>query len=247
MKPTIIIGDNDEFGAECAFELSKLGFEALALPADGPGLLEAIMLKQPRAIILQPWLTGYDIPELVNRIRRRGFSPKVIVAATQQENFLSGKVMEQSIDYYFVRPFSYGVLASRILELLGQGEFVCERVKTPETRLELLVSEILLQLGIPASQKGYRYLRTAILKSYFDSGVLESITGTLYPEIAKEHSSTAVRVERAIRHSIETAWQRASLEALGEYFGNNLQCRPTNSAFVATVSDRLRYKYKIAT
>ena len=247
MKPTIIIGDNAEFGTECACELSKLGFEAISLPADGPGLLEAITLKQPRAIILQPWLTGYDIPELVNRIRRKGLSPKVIVSATQQDNFFKSKTLEQSIDYYFVRPFSYGVLASRILELLGQGEFVCERVKTPETRVEILVSEILLKLGIPASQKGYRYLRTAILKSYFDSGVLESITGTLYPEIAREHSSTVTRVERAIRHSIETAWQRASLEALGEYFGHNLQCRPTNSAFVATISDRLRYKYKIAT
>ena len=118
-----------------------------------------------------------------------------------------------------------------------------------DQELELMVTEIIHQIGVPAHIKGYHYLREAILLSVKNSEIINSVTKLLYPTVAKNHSTTSSRVERAIRHAIEVAWDRGDIDVLNSYFGYTIQNergKPTNSEFIAMISDKLRLKLKIS-
>jgi two-component system response regulator (stage 0 sporulation protein A) len=114
--------------------------------------------------------------------------------------------------------------------------------------LEIMVTEILHQIGVPAHIKGYHYLRDSIILSITNSEVINSVTKILYPTVAKRHNTTASRVERAIRHAIEVAWDRGDIDVLNSYFGYTIQNergKPTNSEFIAMIADKLRLKLKM--
>lgn len=118
--------------------------------------------------------------------------------------------------------------------------------RTPD--IETQVTKIIHQIGVPAHIKGYQYLRTAILLTVRDSDVINSVTKVLYPTVAKKYQTTTSRVERAIRHAIEVAWDRGDVETLNSYFGYTIQNdrgKPTNSEFIAMIADNLRLKYKL--
>ena len=118
--------------------------------------------------------------------------------------------------------------------------------KTPD--IESQVTQIIHQIGVPAHIKGYQYLRTAILLTVQDSDIINSVTKVLYPSVAKKYSTTTSRVERAIRHAIEVAWDRGDVDTLNSYFGYTIQQgrgKPTNSEFIAMIADNLRLKYKL--
>ena len=117
-----------------------------------------------------------------------------------------------------------------------------------DAQLELMITEIIHQIGVPAHIKGYHYLREAIILSIKNSDIINSVTKLLYPTVAKKHNTTASRVERAIRHAIEVAWDRGNIDVLDSYFGYTIQNergKPTNSEFIAMISDKLRLKFKI--
>lgn len=131
-------------------------------------------------------------------------------------------------------------LTGFIKEGFSKGEKLTE--KEPENNLETSVTEILHQIGVPAHIKGYHYLREGIILAVTDSEVLGSITKILYPMVAKKFSTTSSRVERAIRHAIEVAWDRGDVEVLNSFFGytiHNLRGKPTNSEFIAMIADNL--------
>ena len=114
--------------------------------------------------------------------------------------------------------------------------------------LELRVSNILQEIGITAHIKGYTYIRTAIIMTVNNPQIMENVTKVLYPEVAKAYNTTSSRVERAIRHAIEVAWNRGDVDVLNSYFGYTIQSsrgKPTNSEFIAMISDKLRLKYKL--
>ena len=114
--------------------------------------------------------------------------------------------------------------------------------------IETQVTRIIHQIGVPAHIKGYQYLRTAILMTISDSDIINSVTKILYPSVAKKYQTTTSRVERAIRHAIEVAWDRGDVDTLNSYFGytiQNTRGKPTNSEFIAMIADNLRLKYKI--
>ena len=126
---------------------------------------------------------------------------------------------------------------------------VADNTPVTDTDLELMITEIIHQVGIPAHIKGYHYLRDSIIMSVKDPGVINSVTKVLYPAVAKKYSTTSSRVERAIRHAIEVAWDRGDVEVLNSYFGytvHNDRGKPTNSEFIAMISDKLRLRLKIA-
>lgn len=113
------------------------------------------------------------------------------------------------------------------------------------SKLELIITEALCEIGVPAHIKGYTYLRRAILVSALDTEMINSVTKLLYPSIAKYYRTTSSRVERAIRHAIEVAWYRGNIEVQQKYFGNTISTvtgKPTNSEFIAMLADRLRFK-----
>ena len=145
-------------------------------------------------------------------------------------------------------------MAERIIQLSGWKK-TTEPVKTvnkdivTEPDLEIMVTEIIHQIGVPAHIKGYQYLREAIMLSVKDTEIINSVTKLLYPTVAKHFSTTSSRVERAIRHAIEVAWDRGDVDVLNSYFGftiHNGRGKPTNSEFIAMIADKLRLRLKIA-
>ena len=146
------------------------------------------------------------------------------------------------------------MMAERIIQLSGwKSDETAEAAEKSgsfsDVDLIMMVTDILLQIGIPAHIKGYHYLRESIVLSVKDSEMINSVTKLLYPTVAKKFSTTSSRVERAIRHAIEVAWDRGDVDVLNSYFGYTIQNergKPTNSEFIAMISDKLRLKLKIA-
>ena len=141
-------------------------------------------------------------------------------------------------------------MAQRITQLTGWSKDKGDVTKLHDTNdLQVTVSEIMHQIGVPAHIKGYQYLREAIVLSVNDKEMMNSVTKVLYPTVAKMYSTTASRVERAIRHAIEVAWDRGDIDVLSSYFGytiQNTRGKPTNSEFIAMISDKLRLRMKIS-
>ncbi len=156
-------------------------------------------------------------------------------------------------DYYFLKPFDTDEMAERILSLCSKKRVESIRSAKPAVTasgsLEMRVTEIIHQIGVPAHIKGYQYLRDAILMAIEDDDIINAVTKRLYPAVAKKHSTTSSRVERAIRHAIEVAWDRGDVDVLNSYFGytiHNGRGKPTNSEFIAMISDKFRLQLKIS-
>ena len=150
--------------------------------------------------------------------------------------------MNAGFNYYFLKPYSFEVAYERICDILDM-----KKEKSFDNDLEARVTEVLHNMGVPAHIKGYDFLRQSIIMAVEDPQVIRLVTKRLYPDIARMNNTTASRVERAIRHAIEVAWDRGNVDVLNEYFGytiNNMRGKPTNSEFVAMISDRLRLENK---
>jgi two-component system response regulator (stage 0 sporulation protein A) len=153
-------------------------------------------------------------------------------------------------EYYFIKPFDISLLVERIKQLLSKGMPANDSIspnysssKLPQTDLKKDITDILHKVGIPPNIKGYQFLREALILSVNDFKILDAVTTELYPAIAGMHNTTANRVERAMRHAIEVAWTRGSIDEIFNYFGNTInleKSKPTNSQFIAMISDRLR-------
>ena len=166
---------------------------------------------------------------------------------------LEKETLNAGASYYFLKPFDINAMAERIIRLSGwRNEISPVVVKdnvVTDPELELMVTEIIHQIGVPAHIKGYHYLREAIILSVKNSEIINSVTKLLYPTVAKNHGTTSSRVERAIRHAIEVAWDRGDIDVLNSYFGYTIQNdrgKPTNSEFIAMISDKLRLRLKIS-
>ena len=149
-----------------------------------------------------------------------------------------------------LKPFDVSILGDRIKALLCSPDsaFPDSYGSSRTFSLEVIVTDIIHKIGVPAHIKGYHYLREAIMCCVHDSEMLESITKVLYPGVAKKFKTTASRVERAIRHAIEIAWDRGDLDTLNSYFGytvNTGKGKPTNSEFIALITDKIRLSYRL--
>ena len=166
---------------------------------------------------------------------------------------LEGEVLRAGASYVFIKPFDMGMLAERIIKFSGwkneSRPVYAKDGVISDNELELMITEIIHQIGVPAHIKGYHYLREAIMLSIKNEEVINSITKLLYPTVAKKFSTTSSRVERAIRHAIEVAWDRGDLDVLNAYFGftiNNDRGKPTNSEFIAMIADKIRLRIRVA-
>ena len=158
------------------------------------------------------------------------------------------ELLNEGADYYFLKPFELNILASIINKLCAWNEN--NNIKAAfgkEEQLEKIISSIMRQIGVPAHIKGYEYLRQAIVLTVKDPELMHAVTKSLYPTVAKSNATTSSRVERAIRHAIEVAWDRGDVDVLSSYFGYTIQNsrgKPTNSEFIAMISDKLRLDLK---
>jgi two-component system response regulator (stage 0 sporulation protein A) len=197
-----------------------------------------------------PHLDGIGVLERLNvsRLKR----PKIIILTAFGQENITQKAVELGADYYVLKPFNMEVLLSRIRQLAGtltvQRPTNMVQVQTVKAQpIDVEVTNIIREIGIPAHIKGYQYLRDAIMMIVEEIDLLGAVTKVLYPMIAEKYSTTPSRVERAIRHAIEVAWGRGNVEMINKIFGytiNTEKGKPTNSEFMAMIADKLRMEMR---
>ena len=254
-KLKIVIADESaDLGQNCAKAFTAYGMNVILCEKDGRALLKKIKSEKPDIILSDVFMPNLDILGVVNSVSEMEFKEKPMVMAVSSFNNerLERELLNAGVDYYFLRPFDTNTMAERIIQLSGwkneKTPLVVKNNVVTDPQLEIMITDIIHQIGVPAHIKGYHYLREAIILSVKNSDIVNSVTKLLYPTVAKSHSTTASRVERAIRHAIEVAWDRGDIDVLNSYFGYTIQNdrgKPTNSEFIAMISDKLRLKLKI--
>ncbi len=248
----LIADENTDSRKRCREALMKHGYTSVDEAINGEDALLRINRFRPDVVIADIWLSKLDGIGLIRSCTpnpQSGKKPIFIIASLVSSQSILLDAMNAGAALCLLKPLDYGSLVSHIESLTG---------KAPDTRsadagehreldIETQVTKIIHQIGVPAHIKGYQYLRTAILMTIADSDIINSVTKVLYPSVAKKYSTTTSRVERAIRHAIEVAWDRGDVDTLNSYFGytiQNTRGKPTNSEFIAMIADNLRLKMK---
>lgn len=250
----IIADDNREFCTLLGeFISNQRDIRLIATANNGLDAVDKVCEHKPDVLILDiimPHLDGLGVLERLNETETR---PRVIVLTAFGQESITQQALRLGADYYVLKPFNIEVLVQRIRDMYNDpDDQVAESAATliPSRRLpdlETEITEMLHEIGVPAHIKGYQYMRYAIGLVVEDMSILNSITKTLYPEIAIKFQTTPNRVERAIRHAIETAWERSDFETVNKMFRytiRNDKGKPTNSEFIALLADKLRLKNK---
>ena len=248
-KISVLLADNsDYFAVPRANVMKAHGLDVMMTDKDGKAVLDTLSHRTVDVVMMDLFLPRLDALGVLAELQRLPESqrPRVMVLSGFDNPTLEREVMSAGADYYFLKPFDPAAMAQRILSLWGDHP---EGATHPAGRnLELEVTEIIHQIGVPAHIKGYQYLRDAILMAIEDGEIINAVTKRLYPAVAKRHGTTSSRVERAIRHAIEVAWDRGDVDTLTAYFGytiHNERGKPTNSEFIAMISDKFRLQLKI--
>jgi len=224
--------------------------ELVGETSDGSELLQLVQEKRPDVIIMDMVLTHTDGLETLIALQKASLNPRprILVLSGFVRGNLAEYAAEQGADYFLLKPCKLTAVLERVRWLANNGEREAPaQPRIGNHSLEALVTAIIHEIGVPAHIKGYQYLREAIRLTVEDMEVINAVTKILYPEVAKRFNTTASRVERAIRHAIEVAWDRGDLEVLQKYFGytvSNSKGKPTNSEFIAMIADRLHLQLK---
>ncbi len=251
-KISVLLADNSEyFAIPCANAMKAQGLDVTMTEKDGRAVLDALESCHPDVLLMDVFLPRLDALGVLEGIQKQEIvpRPRVMIMSGFDNPTLEREVMAAGADYYFLKPFDATAMAGRILSLWGGDTDACATAGTGNRNLEMQVTEIIHQIGVPAHIKGYQYLRDAILMAIEDGEIINAVTKRLYPAVAKRHSTTSSRVERAIRHAIEVAWDRGDVDTLTAYFGytiHNERGKPTNSEFIAMISDKFRLQLKIS-
>ncbi len=258
----LIVDFNSEFCRLLSEQMGEAGdLEVVGTASDGQEALRLAAELRPDVLLTELMLPRVDGLELLRRLPETGASPRVIVLT----GFYNAKVVADcsalGADYFMPKPCDTQTLLGRIRQAAGREErsavpagVDCRAMRSSalqdaDAELEAMVTEIIHEIGVPAHIKGYQYLREAIILTIRDMDMINAVTKVLYPEVAKRFGTTPSRVERAIRHAIEVAWDRGDLEVLQKYFGytvSNIKGKPTNSEFIAMIADSLTLRQKQA-
>lgn len=249
----LISNERDEFNREYAKIFENAGFRLCFSPKDGLKVLDKIEEEQPDLVLMDlfmPHLDGIGVLHSIQRIQVKK-KPLFFVKSTFSSPNLERELMNNGVSYFTVEPFQAKDLVVKMLEMTGYQieEKLEENNVNHLPSLEIQVTEILHQIGVPAHIKGYHYLRDSIIMAIETPEIINAVTKQLYPSVAKRYETTSSRVERAIRHAIEVAWDRGDVDVLNSYFGytiHNTRGKPTNSEFIAMISDKLRLQMKTA-
>ena len=262
-KIRVLIADlNTDFCRLLGEQMHEAGdMEVVGTASDGAEALRLTAELQPDVLLTELMLPRVDGLELLRRLPETGQTPRVIVLT----GFYNAKVVADcsalGADYFIPKPCDTQTLLGRVRQLAGREEsrgvpagIDCRAVRSsaaqaPDAELEAQVTEVIHEIGVPAHIKGYQYLREAIILTIKDMEMINAVTKVLYPEVARHFGTTPSRVERAIRHAIEVAWDRGDIEVLQKFFGytvSNIKGKPTNSEFIAMIADSLTLRQKQA-
>ena len=221
--------------------------------ATGKDRAQHILEKTPDVLLIDlmlPETDGLTVLQQVNE-QASGKLPVIFVLSAFASQETTAECNALGVSFYLRKPIDLRALAQRVGRCGGQRNFVrspAVRMPDEDLEIEMRVTNIIHQIGVPAHIKGYQYLREAIIMTIHDMEAINAITKILYPTVAKKFKTTSSRVERAIRHAIEVAWDRGDVDTLQEYFGftvSGTKGKPTNSEFISMVADRMRLEMKI--
>ena len=249
-QTTVIIADSSEefCSAVCAAVQRAEGFQISGTATDGEQAIRMITERKPKILVLDLMLPKRDGIAVLKAIS--GLQPRPVVLATSGfiTDYVASAAVNLGVQYLMIKPCDISALVERLEEIRG-GEAAKKQAARPTGKpsIESLVTGIIHEIGVPAHIKGYQYLREAIIIAVNDMDVINAITKVLYPQVAKTFQTTPSRVERAIRHAIEVAWDRGDLDTLQRFFGytvSNTKGKPTNSEFIALIADKLSLQLK---
>lgn len=250
----LISNDNQEFFSKAAAIFNAYGYEAIGAAKDGEIVCQAIREHRPSIAIMDVFMPRMDALGVMEAIKKDngGSAPMFITISSFDSATLERELYLAGAAYYFLKPIEPDCMVERILQIAqsradsqSRSSLLQNRQQKPD--LEVMVTEIIHQIGVPAHIKGYHYLRDSIILVIQQPDIIDSVTKQLYPSVAKKNGTTSSRVERAIRHAIEVAWDRGDVDTLNSYFGytiHNGRGKPTNSEFIAMISDKLRLRLK---
>ena len=231
--------------------LAEGDMEVVGTAADGAEALTMLEREKPDVLLLDLVLPRIDGMEVLRRMGETGARPVVLVVSAFYNQKMISRCAELGAYYFIPKPCDVSALTEQIRRSVrDEPASLALAVATPrpgEPDLEATVTEVIHEIGVPAHIKGYQYLREAILLTIADMEVINAVTKVLYPAVAKKYATTPSRVERAIRHAIEVAWDRGDLETLQKFFGytvSNIKGKPTNSEFIAMIADHLSLRRK---
>ncbi|MBO5064976.1 MAG: sporulation transcription factor Spo0A [Clostridia bacterium] len=247
----LLTDEKDEATQKLAFALSANKMDVKLCAKNGAEIIRVFEESHPDVIIMDAFLQHIDAIGVIKRINETDPVKRpllIIMSGIDNPNF-EREFTKAGIDYFFLKPIEPKSMAERIAQISSwAGANGSARFETEED-LYVVITKALHEVGVPAHVSGYSYVREAIKLSIEDPEMLKAVTKVLYPTVGKHFGSTAPRVERAIRHAIELGWGRADIEKLNEYFGYTIQSdrgKPTNSEFIAMISDRIRLERKRA-
>ena len=233
----------------------QTGIRVVGVASDGTETVRLIQEKEPDVLVcdmIMPHMDGFGVLERIQGMHLTKRLGVIALTALGRDDFIL-RAINLGASYYMVKPFDFSLLAQRVYETAGETQRAHEMNMrqqsvangSPTESMDERIANLFLAVGIPAHIKGYQFLREAVRMVIDNPELMSRITKELYPGIARRFGTTSSKVERAIRHAIEVAWNRGRIEALDEAFGKNvcsLDDKPTNGEFIALVSDRLRIK-----
>ncbi len=246
-----IADSSDEYRTLFKTSLESDGhFFVCGCSGDGNEAVVRIKDLKPDVIVLDIVLSGIDGLGVMEAVVSDSYKPMFVVISSFMGEHLLTAASSLGAAYFIQKPFDAELLPARVKSLLGENPNAVSSLAINQERdLEAHVTEVIHEVGVPAHIKGYKYVRESIIMAVRDADVINSVTKVLYPAVAKRFGTTPSRVERAIRHAIEVAWDRGDIETLQSYFGytvSNVKGKPTNSEFIALIADRISLQRKRA-
>lgn len=246
---TVVIADNsEEFCASLTAALKRTeGFQVLGTANDGEQAIRMVSEKKPDVLVLDLMLAKQDGISVLKNISTMERRPVVFATSGFVTDYVASAAAGLGVRYLMLKPCDLSALVERMEEVRTSGSKPAPAIRSNGGGIEAMVTNIIHEIGVPAHIKGYQYLREAIIIAVNDMDVINAITKVLYPQVAKTFQTTPSRVERAIRHAIEVAWDRGDLDTLQRFFGytvSNTKGKPTNSEFIALIADKLQLQLK---
>lgn len=248
----LLANDNKESADVIESFLNGQGdIEVINVSHDGLTAYEKTIELKPNVVVMNGIMPKLDALGFLEKLNKKNNpdAPICIIISIITQDKITQKTMELGAEYYIAKPFDIDILPKRIRQLnsksTNKNAFASSRYES--YNLESKITNILHSIGVPAHIRGYHYIREAIMMAVENIDIINYITKELYPSIAKKCNTTASRVERAIRHAIEVAWNRGRVEEIDKFFGctvNTNKGKPTNSEFIALIADRLRLELK---
>lgn len=248
MYRVMLVNSSEDFSNSLAATLKQSDrYVVVATANDGIRAIEMLREVKPELIVVDMMLPKADGIAVLKAAGAMDKKPMQLVLADFMNEFVTNALVQQGVQYVMLKPCTTRAVLERLDEMRGNLSQSKPYARSKDANIEAMVTSMIHEIGVPAHIKGYQYLREAIILAVKDMEVINAITKVLYPQVAKTFATTPSRVERAIRHAIEVAWDRGDLETLQRFFGytvSNSKGKPTNSEFIALIADKLQLQIK---